>query len=694
MQLSNHRWLRRSWRFFILVSVLLAGIMLAVRPVSSYPQGIKPVAGAVPLFYIANHGQMAPSVRYMVKTPELTAYFESNSIQFTGRGENLRLEFLGANSSPAVEGIKPLSAKANFFAGNQPSQWHVNVPLFGAVYYSQLYPGIDMIYGESDRNIKSDFIVAPGAAPSSIRFRYAGAKHVSVASDGGLVVVTNSGQLREHPPVLYQQRAARRIPVKGSFLVSHDQVVSFEVGDYDTSIPLWIDPVVSYSTYVGGSRVDNATAIQADGSGNVFLAGWTDSTNFPTAVPVRGPAGSVDAFIMKFNSTGTSLAYATYIGGNADDRAYGIDIDPSGNAYLVGYTNSLNFPIVSAAQKVIGGGRDAFCLKLNAAGSVIAYSTYFGGSGNDVANGVGVDSFGQPYVVGETDSTNFPTRFPYQAAKSGLRDAFSFKLSASGTTTFSTYIGGSGDDRGLAIAVSGTLTPYITGCTTSTNFPTKVPAQAANAGGMDAFVVRFNSDANNTVYSSYLGGTGGSNSAMECGYGIALDTFNNAYITGSTPSLNFPTLTPFQAAYAGGSLDAFVTKYNSSGQRLYSSYLGGMSLDVGTAIRVDANTRRAMIAGYTSSLNFPLVTPTQATFGGMYDGFFAKVDVNGNVLNSSSFWGGSGTDIILGIAYRPTGELFIAGATNSANYPLLAPYQSAPGGSNDAFLAKIGGVGP
>jgi hypothetical protein len=349
---------------------------------------------------------------------------------------------------------------------------------------------------------------------------------------------------------------------------------------------------------------------------------------------------------------------------------------------------------VSAVQSTLGGGRDAFCLKLNATGSAISYSTYFGGTGTDIANGIAVDSFGQAYVVGETDSINFPMWLPFQAVKSGMRDAFTFKLNAAGNKVYSTYIGGSGDDRGLAIAVSTTLTPYISGCTTSTNFPTKIPSQAALAGGMDAFVVRFNGDANNTVYSTYLGGTAGSNSAVECAYAIALDTFNNAYVTGSTPSANFPTMTPFQALYGGGSLDAFVTKFNSSGQRLYSSLLGGIGIDVGTSIRVDVNTRRAVVAGYTSSVNFPTLLPVQAAFGGLYDGFIAKVDVNGNVLNSSSYFGGSGTDVILGIAYQTSGDLYITGVTNSWNYPVLSPYQASPAGSNDAFLTKISGVGP
>jgi len=506
------------------------------------------------------------------------------------------------------------------------------------------------------------------------------------------VVLAPGGELRELPPELYQVTGGSRMAIPGRFELRPGGEIGFEVGAYDRSRPLWIDPVISYSTYAGGSRTENATAAAVDSSGNLYLAGWTESVDHPTASPVRSFAGSVDAFVMKFNSLGTGLLYATFLGGSSDDRAYGMDIDPSGNAYVVGYTTSNDFPVVSAVQTVRRGGRDAFVTKLNAAGSAIAYSTYFGGSGNDTANGVAVDQFGQPYVVGETDSTNFTLRFPYQSAKSGLRDAFSFKLNMSGALSYSTYIGGNGDDRGVGIAISASLTPYIVGCTTSTNFPTRNPAQASNGGGMDGFVVRFNGDANALVYSTYIGGNGGSSTTPECAQAIAVDAFNNSYVTGVTASTNLPLLLAFQTAPGGGGRDAFVAKYDVGGVRQYTSYLGGRGIDIGTAIRVDS-ARRAHVGGYTASNNFPVINGVQSTFGGVYDAFFVRVDVSGASLNMSSYVGGSGTDVPLGIAYQSTGDLYMVGLTNSINFPLQSPLQPNLSAGIDSFVTKIGGAG-
>ncbi len=649
--------------------------------------------GAVaPVFYASNEGQAGDQTRFVVRTSQLSAELQPAGILFSWRGQQLRLEFTGASRDALIEGRNPMDGRANYFLGNNSSHWITNVPLYGSVQYHGLYPGIDMIYGGSGRQIKSDFIVAPGADPGLIRMRYTGAKSIRLDRDGSLVVSTAQGLLRESAPDLYQWIGGNRVVVDGRFQILPGGELGFAVGPYDPSTALWIDPAVSYSTYIGGSRVENATSTAVDSSSNLYVAGWTESVNFPTASAIRGFGGFVDAFVMKMNSLGTGLMYATFLGGSGDDRAYGIDIDPSGNAYVVGYTTSANFPIASAVQSAIGGARDAFVVKLNAAGSAIVYSTYLGGSGNDIANGVSVDPYGQPYVAGETDSINFPTHFPFQASKSGLRDAFTFKLNMSGALSFSTYIGGNGDDRATAIAVSPTsLTPYITGCTQSTNFPLKNPSQPSNAGGQDAFVVRFNSDANKLVYSTYLGGSLGTSSSPECGYAVALDSYHNAYVTGVTPSTNFPIVAPFQSTPGGGSRDGFYTKLSNDGARLNSSYLGGRGIDVGTSIRVDSS-RRAYIAGYTSSNNLYVTAGVQNSLAGGYDAFFVRVEVNGLTLGIGSYLGGTDTDIPLGIAYHPNGDLYLVGITNSLTFPKQAALQTEFGGGVDAFVTKISNV--
>ncbi|MBK5290194.1 MAG: SBBP repeat-containing protein [Acidobacteriia bacterium] len=672
----------RLWWLPALAMAGMGGLLLAANATGA----------EVPVFYAGNKGQAGEQTRFIVRTTELSAELQPASILFSWRGQRLQLEFIGANAEAPIEGLHPFPGQANYFLGKDPGAWITGVSLFGSVRYRDLYPGIDMVYGGSGRHIKSDFIVAPGVDPALIRMRYTGAQEVRIDSGGSLVVSTAQGQLREKAPDLYQWVGGNRVAVDGSFRMLPEGEVGFTVGNYDATLVLWIDPTVSYSTYIGGSRVENATSTAVDSSGNLFVAGWTESTNFPTASPLRVFGGSVDAFVMKMNSLGTGLLYATFLGGSGDDRAYGIDIDPSGNAYVAGYTTSFNFPVVSAVQSANGGGRDVFAVKLNATGSAIVYSTYLGGSGNDIANGAAVDPYGQIYVAGETDSNNFPTRFPFQSSKSGLRDAFAFKLNMSGALSFSTYMGGNGDDRATAIAISPvSLTPYITGCTQSTNFPTWNASQPSNAGGQDAFVVRFNGDANALVYSTYLGGSGGSSFSPECGYAVALDSYNNAYVTGVTPSINFPIIAAFQTTYGGGSRDGFFTKLNSGGVRLNSSYLGGRGIDVGTSIRADSS-RRAYIAGYTSSHNLFATAAVQTTIAGGYDAFFMRVEVDGLTLGMSSYLGGAGTDSPLGIAYHSDGDLYLVGLTNSLNFPKQAPFQTVFGGSVDAFLTKVSGV--
>jgi hypothetical protein len=629
---------------------------------------------------------------YWVKTSDLTAGFDPQRVDFSWRGSHIYLTFPGA-SPASIEGVAPLHGKVNFLLGNDPARWAQDLQAYEKVIYRDLYPGIDMIYGGSSRRIKSEFVAAPGSDPSAIRMQFFGIHHLTIAPDGSLRVVTTQGELQEEAPVIFQESSGKRVPVAGHFRLFADGTIGFELGSYDHSLALTIDPAVSYSTFFGGSRNDNPMAIAVNTAGSAFVAGWTDSNDFPEASPLRGFSGSVDAFVAKFNPAGSGLVYATYIGGSGDDRALGVDIDPSGNAYVVGYTTSNNFPTVLPIQGSRAGGRDAFMLKLNAAGNVLAYSSYYGGSGNDQANGVSVDIYGQLYAVGETDSANFPTRFPFQSSLHGIRDAFTFKIGVSGSIAFSTLIGGAGDDRGTAIAVAASgLTPYIAGCTASTDFPTSNASQAALAGGQDAYVVRFNGDGNRLVYGTYLGGSAGGIGQTECANAIALDSFNNAYVAGQTPSTNFPVLGAFQAAHASGVYDAFITKLNSGGARLYSSYLGGRGVDVATGVRVDAS-RRAYVVGYTSSNNFPAVLATQAALAGYYDAFAVRVDVAGSSLNFATYLGGTYTDTPFGAALSSAGDLYLTGITTSPNFPLAAPFQPTLKGSMDGFLTKIANVG-
>jgi hypothetical protein len=382
-----------------------------------------------------------------------------------------------------------------------------------------------------------------------------------------------------------------------------------------------------YSTYLGGSADDGGNGIAVDGAGNAYVTGTTVSTDFPTANPLQATcAGISDAFVTKLNAAGNALVYSTYLGGSRYDVGNGIAVDGAGNAYVTGFTDSTNFPTANALQATFGGGvngEDAFVAKLNATGHALVYSTYLGGS-DDEGNGIAVDGSGNAYITGRTLLSTFPTANSLQATfGGGFADAFVSKLNAAGNAlVYSTFLGGSGDEAGKGIAVDGAGNAYVTGFTSSTDFPTTNPLQATSGGGVygeDAFVAKLNATGNALVYSTYLGGSGD-----DFGDGIAVDGAGNAYVTGSTDSTDFPTANPLQATCAGVS-DAFVTKLNAAGNALvYSTYLGGSDGDGGDGIAVDG-AGNAYVTGFTSSTDFPTANPLQATYAGVSDVFVTKV---------------------------------------------------------------------
>ena len=341
----------------------------------------------------------------------------------------------------------------------------------------------------------------------------------------------------------------------------------------------------------------------------------------------------IDAFVTKLSAAGSTLVYSTYLGGSNIDQGFGITADGTGNAYVTGRTRSTNFPTANALQPTFGGGAfpyDAFVTKLNAAGSTLLYSTYLGGSGDDSGFGIAVDSAGNAYVTGDTSSTNFPTANALQPTLGGTADAFVTKLNAAGSTLlYSTYLGGSSGDQGLGIAVDSAGNAYVTGGTNSTNFPTVNALQPTTGDTADAFVTKLNAAGSTLLYSTYLGGSSG-----DQGYDIAVDSAGNAYVTGFTSSTNFPIANALQPTFGGGTIiyssDAFVTKLNAAGSTLlYSTYLGGRGDDWGRGIAADG-TGNAYVTGDTYSTDFPTVNALQPAFGGGFtlnDAFVAKIGV-------------------------------------------------------------------
>ena len=647
----------------------------------------------LPLFF------MQDGARYIAQAGGLQAVFSPDSVAFQAHGVQMRVRFAHAQASVVVEPRDPLGAHANILLGQDPSGWRTGLPLFGALRYRELYPGIDLDYAGTDGKLKAEFRVQPGADPRAIQLVYSG--NVKIDEHGDLLVSTESGELREQAPFLYQETPHGRVAVAGRYsiapvsasapvsVVGDAHSVGFEVGPYDASQPLIIDHVISYSTYLGGSGMGAVTGLAVDSGGYLYATGWTEALDFPIAGAVQSAnQGGVDAFVVKFNPSGTALVYATYIGGRGDDRGAAIAVDSSGQAYVTGSTASTNFPLASPIRATLGGTKMAFALKLNAAGFLLLYSTYLGGTNYEVGTAIAVDSSGNAYIAGDTLSANFPVLNGAQNSWAGGSDVFVSKLTAAGALVFSTYGGGTANDHagGIAVDLSGCV--YVAGGTYSTNFPVVAALQSVAGGNQDAFVTKFDASGAAVFYSTYLGGNGAVTG--EQANAIAVDASGNAYVAGVTNSSNFPvTAGTFQGNYNGVS-DAFVAKVSAAGSALvYSTFLGGSSFDWASGIRVDSSGN-AYVAGYTSSLDFPLASGVQNTFGGAYDAFVSKLGPSGNALGFSTFYGGSGADTANAIALDSSGNMFVGGQTSSLNFPLASALQTVNNGSSVSWVARLG----
>jgi uncharacterized protein DUF4214/beta-propeller repeat-containing protein/all-beta uncharacterized protein/parallel beta helix pectate lyase-like protein len=601
----------------------------------------------------------------------------------------MRLKFLGANHDSGISGIDELPGKVNYLVGNDTGNQPTGVRTFAKVKYEDLYRGVDAIYYGNQDKLEYDFIVAPHADPKVIRLEFKGADKLAIDGAGDLVLHRRSGEVRQHKPLAYQKVGGSRREVACDYLLDRNHQISFRLGEYDANYPLTIDPVISYSTYLGGGGEDEGNSIVVDAAGNAYITGFTDSLNFPTASaqqPANG-GGPQDAFVTKLSPTG-ALIYSTYLGGNGPEFGSTIAVDASGNAYVAGFTGSPNFPTVNAMQTSLKGEVDAFVLKLNPAGTSLIYSTYLGGTLPDYGSGIAIDSSANAYITGVTASTDFPILNALQSGFGGhFGDAFITKLSPAGSPVYSTYLGGTGVDGGTSIAVDGAGNTYVTGATYSPNFPTANAAKASFSGVLsDAFAVKLNASGAALTYSTYLGSSGD-----DRGYRVTVDASGNAYITGMSDSIAFPTVNALQPANAGG-FDAVIVKLNPSGVITYSTYFGGKGDDGATGIAFDA-AGNIYVTGFTVSPNFPTLNAVQSRFGGGQDAFLAKLNSTGASLIYSTFLGGAGTDTSVGLAIDSSGNAFVLGRTDSRDFPMVDATQGSNGGGTDAFVTKISAVG-
>lgn len=697
--------------------LLLAGaacwITFHERPAA--PTSRLPLANSkLPLHFVINQGQFHPRVAYAVQGRSSAAYFTATGVTYSlwnpspirpaksTAASTVRLEFLDPSGGIHLEPLYAQDTVVSYFRG-RPDQWATAVPSYGGLVYRQLWPGIDLEFSGAGGYLKYAFHLQPNADARRIRLTYRGAASVSLTSDGGLRVETGQGSLADDKPIAWQETPAGRLPVRASFQLAGDEV-RFELGHYDRSLPLTIDPVVLiYAGYLGGSGSEWGWGIAVDSAGNAYVTGNTMSNQatFPVAVGPDLTFNSTqtywaDAFVAKINQSGTSLVYLSYLGGANDDSGYGIAVDAAGNAYVTGYTSSdqLTFPILAGPDLAYNGTGDAFVAKINPSGTALVYAGYLGGAQNDYGWSIAVDSSGNAFLTGFTLSSHatFPVLVGPDLTFNGGTDAFVAKLNPTGTAlVYSGYIGGAGDDLGAGIALDTGGNAYVTGyaLSTQTTFPVIAGPDLTHNGGQDAFVAKVNAAGSALLYAGFVGGAG-----FDSGVGIAVLPSGDALIAGSTgsdqstfPAHGGPDLT------FNGKTDAFVAKVNLTGVLVWAGYLGGTENDGGRAIAVDA-AGNAYVSGFTASTeaNFPVaVGPDLSYNGGEYDAFIAKISAHGNPVVYAGYLGGSSGDMADGIAVDANGAAYVSGRTLStpATFPATVGPFLTFAGSTDAIVAKI-----
>jgi hypothetical protein len=723
---------------FVLLLVLPAAAQTPSAAGSANAQRAQ-AYGRLPLIFEPNQGQTSPEVKFLARGPGYGLFLTdaemvlalrqpaAGSPSKAPRGKEgvLRMQLVGGNRKPQIAGDRLLPGKSNYFTGHDPAKWRRNVPQFSGVRYRGVYPGVDVVYYGSQQQLEYDFVVAPGANPRSIRLRFSPLSSMKINSSGDLVLAMGPQKVSVRAPAIYQEIDGARQPVTGRFVVTAGREVGFDIGRYDRSRALVIDPTIVYSTYLGGSLEEDASAA-VDPAGNVYLSGRTNSPNFPMTSRLNEISeaypGHSSAFVAKLNSNGGSLAYSTFVdlGGVGFDH---IAVDPDGQAIVTGTTHNANVPLVNAVQSTCPPDdyrpcASWFVLKLGAEGNTIVYSTFLGrlsGSpGLYRTPSIAADSDRNTYLAGTTTDPSFPLVNALQGYN-GDRDAVVVKLNATGGWVYSTYLGGGSGDEAAAVAADADGSAYVIGHTDSTDFPTVNAAQPAHApvdfvNGValksDAFVAKLKPDGSGLVYSTYLGGSG-----MDSPSTVVVNSTGTAWVVGRTTSSDFPTSperpTPSSAcvsAYGPCEGAGFLVKVGVGGQILYSTgvHLAADGLAVDSAENV-------YIAGSRGIFDWPLVNPLMSAVTPVQMGYhlnvvIEKLDLSATTVLFSTIWGGTG-DCRLPISlYRPTswpcrpsndqlsylgldgeGNIYAIGHTTNDDFPTLNAFQPMPGGPPEDY---------
>lgn len=646
--------------------------------------------GNLPLYFIPNHGQVSEKARFYARTQRYTLWLTAGGMVFDSVDERKRvashLVFLHSNRGAEIVAEENTTHTVNILKGKDAKGWYTGLPTSKAVLYKEIYHGIDLrVYGV-EKQIEYDWIVKPGGDPGEICFFYQQVLDTGLDEKGNLLVKTRMGDLVHQRPVAYQVIGERRVNIPVAFKKINTNIFGLEVGTYDKKYELIIDPIV-YSTYLGGSGEDNVYGLTVDRNGCAYLTGSTYSMDFPDSNwNLTWPEnGKSDIYVTKFSVSGKSLLYSTIIGGSDNEIGEGIQVDSNGLAYVIGHTQSADFPLQGAYQNTNRGNTDAVVFILGSTGQTLQFSTFLGGKAQEKGFAIALDSNRNIYVVGVTASSDFPIKNGFDSTfNGGSADAFVAKFSSGGASlTYSTFLGGTLEDAAYGIAVKGT-NAYVVGRTNSSNFPRQSMYQDVYGGGrFDVFVTKLSSAGSSLVYSTFLGGDGN-----DSGWGIAVGSDGKAYVVGNTDSSNFPTINAYQSTMAGVK-DAFITCFSSTGTILtYSTYLGGSEADMAAHVEVN-QMGNAYMVGSTMSSNFPVKNSNTVYVGG-YDTFTTMFDSRGGSLIFSGFHGGSNDDSGKSLALSGSGDMYIAGITDSSDLPTESPYQSHRAGGKEAFVAMYG----
>jgi hypothetical protein len=676
------------------------------------PGAISARVAALPLRFDRNQGQWEPGVAFAAQGPGFSLLMTSEGPALVLHKRGLAVgrpgdPVVGKDAAAVVKmtvvggrsvaptASDPTAGVSHYLVGSDPRAWRRGVEGYSRIHYASVLPGVDLVfYGNDQRALEYDMVLAPGTDPNAVALRFDGSDASEVDARGALVLHTRAGVVEQPEPIAYQMSVAdgRRVPVAARYRRRSDGTIGFALGRWDRTRALVIDPVIVYSTLLGGSAPAGtasagASAVALDQAGNIYIAGDATATDL-----ARGPAfqatnhgGLEDVFVSKLSADGSTLVYTTYLGGSQLDEALGIAVDATGQVSVAGITESNDFPTASAIQSSYLGVEDGFVAKLSADGSSLVYSTYLGGSGYTEGWAVANDAAGNSYAVGETNCADFPTTAAtLQPTSGGGFDAFATKLSPSGSLIYSTFIGGTSGDGASSIAVDSVGNAFVAGSTDSVDFPGTGVVQPGLQGAADSFVVKLNADASAFIYSKFFGGSGN-----DWDYGIAIDAAGAAYLTGVTQSANFPTFSAFQPTYHAGIEDAFAAKLSPDGTALvYSTFLGGSQRDWGYGVAVD-RAGSATFIGKTRSPDFPLVSAMQTYHGIPDDGWVAKLAANGSPVYST-FIGGSQGAAIGGVTIDGAGNAVLAGGTGSPDFPTTPlAYQRTFVGQGDALVMKL-----